>query len=62
MTPRFPNTRKYANPYALATVDGLYTILWLSAFAALANWNSTGKCGNGCKLSEAVVGLGVFIW
>jgi len=62
MTPRFPRTRKFANPYAMASVDGFYCVLWLSAFAAVANWNSSGKCGDACKLSKAVVGLGVFIW
>jgi len=62
MTVRFPRTRKFANPYALAAVDGVFTILWLSAFAAEASWNSAGKCGSGCHLSKAVVGLGVFIW
>jgi hypothetical protein len=62
MTARFPRTRKYANPFALAAVDALYMILWLSAFAAVANWNSTGKCKSGCHLSKAVVGLGVVIW
>ncbi|TVY55863.1 hypothetical protein LSUE1_G008701 [Lachnellula suecica] len=62
MTPRFPRTRKLANPYAMAAVDGLFCIIWLSAFATVANWNSTGKCGDGCKVSKAVVGLGVFIW
>lgn len=62
MTPRFPRTRKFANPYAMASLDGVFCILWLSAFAAVANWNSNGKCGDGCKLSKAVVGLGVVIW
>jgi len=62
MTPRFPRTRKFANPYAMAAVDGFFAILWLSAFAAVANWNSTGKCAEGCNLSKAVVGLGVLIW
>ncbi|KAH8597011.1 hypothetical protein B0O99DRAFT_619134 [Bisporella sp. PMI_857] len=62
MTPRFPRTRKFANPYAMATVDGVFCIFWLSAFAAVANWNAAGKCGGACNLSKAVVGLGVFIW
>src|SRR3954453_19521400 len=62
MTPRFPRTRKFANPYAMASVDGFFCILWLSAFAAQASWNSSGKCATGCKLSKAIVGLGVFIW
>ncbi|KAG9235407.1 hypothetical protein BJ875DRAFT_272380 [Amylocarpus encephaloides] len=68
MTPRFPRTRKFANPYALATVDGLFCLLWLTAFACQANYNSSEleagkpKCGDGCGRSKAVVGLGVFIW
>ncbi|KAH8679627.1 hypothetical protein BGZ60DRAFT_427950 [Tricladium varicosporioides] len=62
MTPRFPRTKKFANPYALATVDGLFCVLWLSAFAAQANYNSSGKAGDGLGKSKAVVGFGVFIW
>jgi len=62
MTPRFPRTRKFANPYAMATVDCLFCIIWLSAFATVANFNSSGKCGDGCGKSKAVVGLGVFLW
>ena len=62
MTPRFPRTRKLANPYAMATVDGVFCILWLSAFASVASWNGAGKCGTGCGLSKAVVGISVFIW
>ena len=62
MTPRFPRTRKYANPYALAGVDGLFCLLWLSAFAAQANFNGSGKAGSGLGKSKAVVGFGVFIW
>ena len=62
MTPRFPRTRKFANPYALVAVDAIYTILWLSAFSAQASFNSSGKCKGGCGLSKAIVGFGVFIW
>ena len=62
MTPRFPRTRKFANPYATAGVDLVFAILWLSAFAAVANWNGTGQCNDGCKLSKIVVALGVFLW
>jgi hypothetical protein len=46
----------------LTAVDAIYMIMWLSAFAAVASWNSTGKCGDGCKLSKTIVGLGVFVW
>ncbi|ESZ93690.1 hypothetical protein SBOR_5930 [Sclerotinia borealis F-4128] len=62
MTVRFPRTRKFANPYALLVIDLVWCIMALSAFAAVANWNSTGKCGSACKVSKAVVGLGVFSW
>ena len=62
MSPRFPRTRKFANPYALAAVDFLFALLWLSAFAALASWNGTRKCEDGCGVSKGVVGLGVIIW
>lgn len=62
MTPRFPRTRKFAHPYGLVAVDAIFMIMWLSAFAAVASFNSSGKCGSGCKLSEATVGLGVFVW
>jgi hypothetical protein len=62
MSPRFPRTRKLANPHALLVVDFLYCIMWLSAFAAVANWNGTGKCKGGCTVSKAVVAIGVFLW
>jgi hypothetical protein len=62
MTPRFQRTRRFANAYAMAAVDGTFMIMWLSAFAAVANWNSTGECGSGCSLSKATVALGVFVW
>ncbi|TVY92219.1 hypothetical protein LAWI1_G003054 [Lachnellula willkommii] len=62
MSPRFPRTRKLANPYALATIDCLFCIIWLSAFATVANWNGAGKCGDGCGKAKGVVGLGVFTW
>jgi hypothetical protein len=62
MTPRFPRTRKFANPYAMATVDGVFCILWLSAFSAQAAYNTSGKCGNACGISKAVVAFGVVLW
>jgi len=71
MTVRYPQTRKYANPYALATVDGIYCIMWLTGFAAQASYNhaetGTGKdekrdCTGACGASSAIVGLGVIIW
>lgn len=62
MTPRFPRTRKLANPYAMATVDGLFSVFWLSAFASQAAYNTAGECGKGCNVSKAVVAFGVIIW
>ncbi|KUJ19753.1 uncharacterized protein LY89DRAFT_731009 [Mollisia scopiformis] len=62
MTPRFPRTRKFAHPYGLATVDCLFAVLWISAFAAQASYNSSGKCNGACGISKAIVGFGVFIW
>lgn len=62
MTPRFPRTRKFANPYALATVDFVWAFFWLAAFAAQASYNSSGKCSGACGASKAIVGFGVFIW
>ncbi|KAI0999259.1 hypothetical protein K3495_g8936 [Podosphaera aphanis] len=62
MTVRFPRTRKFANPYALATVDSSFSVLWISGFAAQATYNSSGKCRGACRISKVIVGLGVAIW
>jgi len=62
MTPRFPRTRKFANPYALAGVDLLFAILWLSAFASVTNWNAKGNCGKACGVSKGVSGVSFIIW
>ncbi|GKT49178.1 uncharacterized protein ColSpa_09359 [Colletotrichum spaethianum] len=61
MAPRWPRTRKLANPYAMAAVDAVFTIIWLSAFASQAAYNTANQCGDACKLSKAIVGLGVFV-
>ncbi|GKT58789.1 chaperone-binding protein [Colletotrichum tofieldiae] len=61
MAPRWPRTRKLANPYAMAIVDGVFTIIWLSAFASQAAYNTANQCGDACNLSKAIVGLGVFV-
>jgi hypothetical protein len=61
MTPLFPRSRKFGNPYAFATIDGVFTVLWFSAFVSVAVWNSAGRCGDGCRLSKADVGLGFFM-
>ncbi|KAG5939561.1 hypothetical protein E4U53_007779, partial [Claviceps sorghi] len=61
MTPRFERTRKWAEPHVMMAVDGAFTIIWLSAFASQAAYNSSGLCGKACSTSKGVVGLGVFI-
>jgi hypothetical protein len=59
MTPRFERTRRFAQPHAMLCVDVFFTILWLSAFATQAAYNSANDCGQACNLSRAIVGLGV---
>ncbi len=61
LTPRFERSRRWANPYAFAALDIVYTILWLSAFASVAAYNSSGLCFGACGLSKACVALGFFI-
>jgi hypothetical protein len=61
MTPRWERTRRFAEPHAMLAVDGVFTIIWLSAFATQAAYNSSGDCGKACKLSGVVVGLGVIV-
>ena len=59
MTPRFPRTRRFAAPWAMLGVDLFCTVLWLSAFATQAAYNTANLCGSRCNLSKAIVGLGV---
>jgi hypothetical protein len=61
MAPRFPRTRKIAEPHAMLAVDALFTVIWLSAFSTQAAYNTANLCGNACGLSKAIVGLGVFV-
>jgi hypothetical protein len=61
MAPRYPLTRKIAQPHAMLVVDALFTILWLSAFATQAAYNTANLCGGACGLSKAVVGLAFFV-
>ncbi|EON97556.1 putative chaperone-binding protein [Phaeoacremonium minimum UCRPA7] len=61
MAPRWPRTRRLAEPHAMVTVDALFTVLWLSAFATQAAYNSKDECGKGCSLSKAIVAMGVFV-
>lgn len=61
MAPRFPRTRKIAEPHAMLVVDALFTIIWLSAFATQAAYNTANLCGTACGISKAIVGLGFFV-
>ncbi|KAL9119535.1 MAG: hypothetical protein Q9187_003916, partial [Circinaria calcarea] len=40
--PHFSRTKQYANPYVIAAIDILYSILWLAALAAIASWTNRG--------------------
>lgn len=62
MTPRFSRTRRFAIPTAMLAVDGVFTIVWLSAFATQASYNGKGDCGSACGVSKAIVALGVFVF
>jgi hypothetical protein len=42
MVPAWSRATKLQSPYAYAALDGLFTILWFSAFIAVASWNSQG--------------------
>jgi uncharacterized membrane protein YgcG len=61
MTPRFDRTRRFANVHAMLVVDLAFTIIWMSAFATQADYNTKDECGKVCHLSKGVVGLGVFV-
>ena len=60
MTPRFNRARKFAEPHAMLVVDLLFTVIWLSAFATQAAYNTANLCGAACNLRKAIVCLGVF--
>lgn len=47
--------------HAMLCVDVAFTVIWLSAFATQAAYNTANQCGKVCKLSKAIVGLGVFV-
>ena len=40
--PTFSRVKRFANPFAFAVLDALFTILWLAAFAAVAAWTNQG--------------------
>ncbi|CAJ2507264.1 Uu.00g084500.m01.CDS01 [Anthostomella pinea] len=60
MTPRFERTRKAALPSVMVSFDALFAIFWLSAFASQAAYDTANSCGDGCKVSKAVVGIAFF--
>ncbi|KAK4155955.1 hypothetical protein C8A00DRAFT_41509 [Chaetomidium leptoderma] len=62
MAPRFPRTRKLAEPHAMLVVDVVFTVIWLSAFATQAAYNTANLCGKACSLSKAIVALGIFVF
>ncbi|KAK0728389.1 hypothetical protein B0T26DRAFT_640112 [Lasiosphaeria miniovina] len=62
MAPRSPRTRKLAEPHAMLAIDALFTVIWLSAFATQASFNTANSCGGACSLSKAIVGLGFFVF
>jgi len=62
MAPRFPRTRKIAMPQVMLAVDAVFTVIWLSAWATQASYNTAGLCGEACGISKAIVGLGVFVF
>lgn len=39
----FERTKRFANPYAHALIDIIYTILWFTAFIALIVWAKQGS-------------------
>ncbi|KAK4041661.1 hypothetical protein C8A01DRAFT_14640 [Parachaetomium inaequale] len=61
MAPRFPRTRKIAEPHAMLVVDALFVVIWLSAFSTQAAYNTANLCGTACGISKAVVAMGVFV-
>ncbi|KAL5459478.1 hypothetical protein PMIN06_002817 [Paraphaeosphaeria minitans] len=54
MVPLYSRTKRFANAYAFAAIDALYTILWLAAFAAVMAWNTQGvkEGAKSLKLSD----------
>lgn len=60
MAPRYPRAANISGPNAMLTIDSLMIILWLSAFATQAAYNTADSCGTACGPSKAIVGLGVF--
>ncbi|MCJ1479724.1 hypothetical protein MMC13_008410 [Lambiella insularis] len=74
VVPLWARTQRFANPYAAAALDVLYTILWLAAFCAVQIWTDSGVttasgCANftfgsqsKCQISYATVIIGVIVF
>jgi hypothetical protein len=45
----------------MLAVDGLFIVIWISAFSTQAAYNSAGSCGGSCGISKAIVAVGVFV-
>lgn len=60
MAPRYPRAANIAGPNSMLTIDTLMIVIWLSAFATQAAYNTADSCGTACGPSKAIVGLGVF--
>ena len=39
----WPRARRFGNVYAFASVDGLYTVLWFTAWICVASYVAQGK-------------------
>jgi len=59
--PRFPRTRAIAKPQLMLGIDALFTIIWLSAWATQAAYNTENLCGEICGVSKGIVAFGVFV-
>jgi hypothetical protein len=44
----------------MLVVDSVFAVLWLSAFASQAAYNTANSCGTACAVSKAVVGVAFF--
>ena len=45
----------------MVAVDAVFVVIWLSAFATQAAYNSADSCGSACGISKGIVALGFFV-
>lgn len=45
----------------MVIVDAFFVIVWLSAFATQAAYNTADLCGTACGISKAVVAFAFFV-